>query len=203
MSIEEFINKRAIKSLYHFTALGNLQSILDNGLLSVTSLQENNIGYYYNDELRLEKKLNAICVSISFPNYKMFYKYRKKYDELQWCVIELDPSILYEKKCLFCETNAANSNEISKNDYEKNDINALNKLFYDDKYMKDQGLDLNIPTDPQAEVLVLNNIEPQYIKSLNFEVREINFPISKYSNFKFLYNTDLFWCRKDWRNWQN
>lgn len=74
MGIKEFVSQRRIKSLYHFTSLQNLESILNNGLLSRDKLKENNILHYYNDNLRLENKLNAICVSISFPNYKMFYR---------------------------------------------------------------------------------------------------------------------------------
>lgn len=203
MSIEEFIANRGIESLYHFTVVDNLESILNYGLLSRTGLKENDFEYYYNDENRYEKKLNAICLSISFPNYKMFYKYRQKYPGSVYCVLELKSNILYEKKCLFCVTNAANNSETIKNDSDKTGINALERLFYDDKYMKEMGLGLEMPTDPQAEVLVLDNIETNYIKSINFDIPKVNFPLTKYPDFRFLYNTDLFWGRSDWRNWQN
>lgn len=202
MGIEEFIENRGIKSLYHFTVIDNLEAILNYGLLSRTKLQENDFGYFYNDENRYENKLDAICVSISFPNYRMFYKYRQKYPDSVYCVLELKPSILYEKKCLFCVTNAANDSERFKNDSDKTGIDALKKLFYDDKYMEEVGLGMEMPTDPQAEVLILDNIEVEYIKSINFDIPKVKFPLNKYPDFRFLYNTDLFWGRSDWRNWQ-
>ena len=78
LEIKNFLQERDIDELIHFTCVDNLESILSNGLLSLEDLYYNQIHYYYNDENRLEHKDNAICLSISFPNYKMFYKYRMK-----------------------------------------------------------------------------------------------------------------------------
>ena len=102
MGIKEFIQERGIVSLYHFTLIDNLDSILKYGLLSRDKLDENGIMYEYNDQQRLEERADAICVSISFPNYKMFYKCRSERKDKKWCVIELNPRVLYQKKCLFC-----------------------------------------------------------------------------------------------------
>lgn len=68
--IKEFIKKRRIVTLAHFTQLENLDSILRNGLLSKEALAQKQISYTYNDELRLEGKNNALCLSISFTTLK-------------------------------------------------------------------------------------------------------------------------------------
>lgn len=202
MRIEDYINQRGITSLYHFTVVGNLESILKNGLLSRTRLNNNRIGYYYNDGLRLDNRLNTISISISFPNYRMFYSYRQRAVSHKWCVIELNPNILYEKNCLFCITNAANNSETTRSDKEKKGVMALEKLFYNNEYRQRLGLCSEMPTNPQAEVLVMDDIEPCYIKSINFDTEIVNFCINNYPQFTFLNNPRLFLPREDWRSWQ-
>lgn len=202
MNIKEFIEEKGIKSLYHFTKSENLYNILKYGLLSRATLDNNEIDYDYNDEKRLENKLNAICTSISFPNYKMFYKYRQEEPNSEWCVIELDPSILYEKNCLFCISNAASKSETNRNDLCKTGLNGLKLLFDADGRSVD--LASKFTTNPQAEVLVLGNIEQKYIKRIVFDTNKPVFKHGNYPKFRFEYDTDkhLFYPRADYANWQ-
>ena len=206
--IRNFINNRHIDELVHFTYVDNLESILENGLLPVRDLYYNRINHYYNDENRLEGRRDAVCLSISFPNYKMFFKYRH-YDNDNWCVIGLDPSILYEKDCLFCITNAASNYETRRNNYDKKNLRGLSKLFYDDGYRYEENIPLSYPTDPQAEVLVLDKIETPYINSIYFPsnndkynfFRE-NYEPSYYNeNYRFKIDKRFLAPRKDYKNW--
>ena len=201
MNIKEFIDEKGIKSLYHFTKSENLYNILKYGLLSRMTLDNNEIDYDYNDEKRLENKLNAICTSISFPNYKMFYKYRQEESNSDWCVIELDPSILYEKNCLFCISNAARKSETNRNDICKTGLNGLKLLF--DAEGRSADLSSKFTTDPQAEVLVLGNIEQSYIKRIVFDTNKPVFKHKNYPNFRFNYDkgNHLFRYRSDYSNW--
>lgn len=201
MDIKDYINHRNIKSLYHFTNLDNLKNILKYGLLSREKLEENKYQYDCNDELRLENQLKSICVSISFPNYKMFYKYRIERPHVTWCVLELNPEILYKKQCLFCITNAASRCETVRKNEDRKGVDGLIQLFYDDEHREKVGLKREYPTNPQAEVLILDNIEPSYIKNIHFDVRKVYFPIGEYPQYGFLYSPELFKYREDWNIW--
>lgn len=201
--IKDFIKKRRIVALAHFTQLENLDSILRNGLLSKEALAQKQISYNYNDELRLEGKNDAICLSISFPNYKMFYKYRCS-KKGEWCVLELDPSILYEKECLFCISNAASSGELRRSDAEKMNISGLKKLFYDPTFHRDSvNLHTRYTTNPQAEVLVLDSIEPKYINGIHFDRNHSKYKefTLNYPKFKFCISPRAFGPRCDYESW--
>ena len=203
MGIKEFIQERGIVSLYHFTFIDNLDSILKYGLLSRDKLDENGIMYEYNDQQRLEERADAICVSISFPNYKMFYKCRIERTDKKWCVIELNPRVLYEKKCLFCVTNAASKSETNKSDVEKQGIHALQRMFEPEPFDSEIKIDKKYPYNPQAEVLVVDDIEVEYIQGIYFDNINVKPYINRYPNFKNIirYNHDLFKYRSDYNNW--
>ena len=201
-SIRSLIETREIKSLYHFTRVDNLKSILDNGLLTINSLKTKAINFYHNDDYRYEG-IDSVCLSISFPNYKMFYKYRCNCDD-KWCVIELKPSILYKKDCLFCIKNAASNEETTRDNEEKKGIDGLKKLFYDDNIRKECNLPKCYTTNPQAEVLVLEDIDKYYIRAIHFDTKKVkvNFKFANYPNIKFRFTLGLFSPRTDYSVWQ-
>lgn len=200
--ISDFIQERKITSLYHFTKADNLHGILRNGLLSRRTLDEKGISYLYNDEVRLENKLEANCLSIGFPNYKMFYKYRDQSSGDEWCVIELNPRILYEKECLFCIENAASNNENNRSDEEKKGIDGLKKLYYNEEYRREINLSSDFTTNPQAEVLVLDDIGVEYIEKIYFRNNPIRFPICDYKEYSFWAWQYLFDARSDYSYWR-
>lgn len=212
--IKRFLDERGIDTLYHFTPVENLESILKNGLLSVDNLQKRRLPYFNNDPLRLDGVLNGICTSIEFPNYKMFYLLRKNGSRNNdqrsgnWCVVELDANLLAEKDCLFYADNAASKNEARKSFYDKVGIVGLRRMFVNYSFRNSIGIPPYIPTNPQAEVQILETIEPSYIRAVHFED-----PIVKGfldNSFKNIYNKktiefkvtkDLFSPRPDYRHW--
>jgi len=108
--IESFVYTRRILNLVHFTQVEKLAFILEEGILSnekVRQLQRPVL-----DANRHDKRPGHVCISISFPNYQMFYSYHKG-DPLDWCVVLIDPKVLMQKDCLFFPYNAA-SNELSR-----------------------------------------------------------------------------------------
>lgn len=119
-----------------------------------------------NDQYRIDKRINTSSLSISFPNSKMFYKYRMLQKDTQWIVLGLDAAILYEKNCLFCFTNAASKAITSLSNEDLKGIEALKKLFIRHNDIE-YDLPINFPTDIQAEVLVQDIIEPEYIKFIH------------------------------------
>lgn len=72
-SIRSLIAERNIPCLVHFTQIENISSILQNGILPRTLLAP---GYHFNDEMRLDGFSESISLSISFPNWQMFYRCR-------------------------------------------------------------------------------------------------------------------------------
>lgn len=105
--VQRVVQERSISCLVHFTRLSNLNKILTEGLRSRKDLEKE--GYCsFSDSLRLDGHTECISLSVSFPNYKMFYSLRRDNPEEKWVVLLLQPSILWEKSCAFYRTNAAN-----------------------------------------------------------------------------------------------
>ena len=81
--IENLAKELKIPYLVHFTHVSNLESILQNGLLSREKVDALGHDAMINDELRLDNHKETISVSIAHPNEKMFYKYRTKPSQLR------------------------------------------------------------------------------------------------------------------------
>lgn len=146
-----------------------MKNILKNGLEGRDQLDSSSTDYHYNDKWSDDNIKNGICCSISFPNYRMFYKYRDEAEapHHKWAVIVLDPSVLWKKDCLFFPYNAAD-NLITKN----NKIYDLEALFGDLEGKNIKRASLPIPahytTDPQAEVIFTEKIDPSFFRYIYF-----------------------------------
>lgn len=211
--IQKICQMHGIEELVHFTHIANLTSILQYGLLGRTQLES--MSWVeppkYNDIHRLDGQREAICLSITFPNYKMFYKYSFN-NRSDWVVLLLKPSILWELDCKFYQENAA-SNNAKENTTEirtqaRKQPEALKKLFSDYGRIKREILEIpnNFTTDPQAEVLVFNQIDTQYINAVHFYNLNIgnrwakqnpgNFLQSFYGECRYYFSP-----RQDWEMW--
>lgn len=89
MTIQEIVQQRNITKLFHFTHSDNLASIIESGLLSRSDLDAEGDDYSFNDSERIDGHLDAICLSVSFPNAKMFYKCRMLKPG-NWVILEID-----------------------------------------------------------------------------------------------------------------
>jgi len=172
VNIAEIVKERRIKQLVHFTRCENLGLILERGLLSVTNLEMERIGAVRNDVLRLDEKRGAICLSVSAPNYRMFYKYRCEKQDAEWVVLRLNPAILWELDCLFYQMNAADHRMRHRSKTDVHGPNSFAEMFGDVEGVRPSKLYPCYPTDVQAEVLVTEPIEPGYILSVAFETLE-------------------------------
>lgn len=146
-----YLLNRGVKYLYHFTRISNLQSILDYGVLPINDLQAANIKYLKNDPLRNDDNLNATSISVSFPNHKLFYKFRKSKStpENRWCVLEIDVEVLNEVAYKCYKHNAA-----------RNDTPTctISDMF---------GNSSNeYPEDVQAEIMIQGAIPSPYIETI-------------------------------------
>jgi len=210
--IKSYVENNGISCLCHFTKISNLEKILENGLRPRADLVLGDVNFDHNDELRLDGYMNATCLSISFPAYKMFYKYQCENSDIDWTVIRLKPQILWEKDCAFSVTNAACNTVTSIPIGEKKGPEAFLKMFGElegKPTRKELNIPGNYPTDPQAEVLVFGDIEPALIDDINVKSKsrlkdyeKISKIVQGHKDFAYYFNDPLFTPRIDWAHWK-
>ena len=164
--MQQYLQERGVEYVVHFTRAENLPSIFALGLLGRTDTEIRQAGATFNDHYRYDYLPNAICCSISFPNYRMFYRLRQENAQVDWAVIRLTPEILWTKGCIFCQDNAANSAVAHMTLDERRGLPALQRMFIENDGLHNRarlGIPTSYCTKPQAEVLVLNPIEPHWI----------------------------------------
>ena len=218
--IQQICKERGITMLCHFTRIENLRSILQHGLLSHRILKTWTHPTIFNDEDRADRCPEANCLSISFPNYKMFWDLRKKKEKIegikdsQWVVLFLHAEILWKLDCAFCQENAS-YHKVSRIPLEnRKKTDALKEMFVENFYdtqrriwISRQNLSIpdNYPTNPKAEVLVFAPIPVRYIKAIHFwnaDAQERWLPNNSSANYETSY-TDrrYFKYRCDYKTW--
>ena len=204
--MEKQVEKREIEFVVHFTRFENLNNILENGLKTREYLEDNEPDAIFNDEYRYDGYKNSICCSICHPNYKMFFPLRQADLNNEWVVIGIKKDIIWEKECAFCIENAASNNVTSIPLEERKGKQAFKKLYKEIEgkpSRSELGIAKSCPTNPQAEILVFDNIAPEDIIGVAFQnkkrVKEYE---ELYDNFQFIYHKAYFMPRTDWRDWQ-
>lgn len=210
------VQSRSIRCVAHFTRLCNLPRILSEGLKSRAALEQEGGFSSFSDSLRMDEHAEAICLSISFPNYKMFFKLRSENPQDRWVVLALQPSVLWEKDCAFFKTNAANNCCRLLDVNTRKNVSSFSELFEEQnkEFRNSDGeehsenvrsyfeLPPRYTTDPQAEVLCFDPISIHYIMSITFkteaDMKSIEVPAHiscRVDDFPFL-------PRKDYVAWQ-
>ena len=224
--LHSYIRGRGVTGLGHFTRLKNLESILRHGLLPRGTLEQMGAEYVANDELRLDH-VDGVCLSISFPNYKLFYKFRRKFPKEDWVVIDLSTDVIERKACIFNPCNAA-SGAMTRIEVERRmQMDALQEMFYDrDAHYGDApasntgttklreilGLPDKFTTDPQAEVVVTESIEPELFDGVFFDcddtprnrqiLDDVFQKVAPRWRGRFLPGRAAFTYRSDYKYWQ-
>lgn len=167
---------RKIPYLVHFTRAVNLPTIMVHGICSVEKSREIGLFPSVNDEFRMDGYLNATSFSISFPNSRMFYKYRMLNPSEEWVVLIVRPQVLWDKDNAFCSFNAADARVTKCSLSELSSPSAFEQMFEEcegDESRVNQGLMACEPTDVQAEVLVFESVEPNMIAELVFDDEKV------------------------------
>ena len=205
MTIQQIALARKIPHLVHFTRLENLGSILNHGLLTRVECTARQLASINTDMHRLDNQ-EAVCLSVSFPNYKMFYRYRMENPTAKWAVLGIKPSVLWEKNCAFCNENAASANVSCIPIDERRGLAAFSGMFNDfgEKVRPSLKIPDHYPTNPQAEVLVFDPIEPAYIFAVALQQSE---PLATYSQkygnaYRFVHGPSFFLPRTDYAAWK-
>ena len=124
--IASFLKENNIEYLVHFTPVKNLKSILEHGICSNKYCNEHGIKFIPTDLDRLDGYTDFVSLSVSFPNYKMFYKKRQTMDE-DFAVLLIDSSVLklYDQK----ERKFSNKNVASNNGQKGGSFEYLKQMF--------------------------------------------------------------------------
>ncbi len=203
-TIEEFVAERGIKSLCHFTQLSNLPSILMHGLLPREACGRAGIEPAINDPYRYDGT-GAISATISYPNYKMFYRIRCGSSNAEWVLLELKASLLWRTRCAFSNTNAGDRSVFQVPLECRQGVVALQSMF--DNYNAIERASLQIPdyytTNPQAEILLLDGATVDDISCVYFQRGATYHQYSaQYPNRKFQLNGGFFDARRDYQHWK-
>ncbi|BEP37653.1 hypothetical protein GmRootV59_46240 [Variovorax sp. V59] len=165
-TVQEYVAERGINSLMHFTRVSNLDSIMARGLVPRNTLVAE--GYAsFNDQYRFDQT-NAVCVTIGFPNYKMFHGCKKDHPDERWVVLVIRPAALWMLDCAFCVTNAASNMVTAIPLANRKGLAAMQGMYADwpTKARADLAIPDAYPTNPQAEVLMLNGVPRNYIMGI-------------------------------------
>lgn len=205
--MQELIKKHEVEFLVHFTRCENLENIFNYGLLTRSYISTNNIISVFNDSYRIDGYQDAICASISFPNYKMFYKLRKDNPDVKWAIIAIDTKVLYDKECAFCLDNAASYLERSRPIDLKKDKEAFGRLFgeYPNQVSRQKlGIDKCMTTNPQSEVLIFENLGLEYIVRVIFENENDKAQYIHYipKNIESIVYSNIYGGRSDYDYWR-
>jgi hypothetical protein len=169
--IKALAKKLEIPFLVHFTRLANLESILRHGIYPIGRISEIKVHPEINDELRLDGHLDGTSLSIAFTNNRMFWRYRQQDPTIEWAVLAISPGVVWEKDCAFCRHNAADGRISCQEIDELKTLEAFAGMFEEIEGVEsraEQKLKTYDPTDVQAEVLVFDVIEPEYIGGIQF-----------------------------------
>jgi hypothetical protein len=199
-AIQAYATTIKVPFLLHFTRAVNLTSIISRGLYPVGRAHEVGANPCINDQYRWDGHRDATSISIGFPNYRMFYKYRVDEPAVDWAVLVIEPSILWEKNCAFCRHNAADKrirNQLLSNLMTPQSFMGMYDRIEGFPPREEQNLRIYDPTDVQAEVLVFDAIEPQFIAGIIFEeaaVRDTHLP--RFDRQKTCINKGMFGSRE-------
>ncbi len=207
--LKDFCSQRNITTVIHFTRIQNLQNILEKGLLDRHSLENSPRAqeFFFNDPARYDECREANCMSISFPNYRMFYKLSHSNQD-DWIILLLKSDVIWKLDCAFSLENASSKHALRVPLEKRRQISQFEKMFSDYNHVKRQSL--GIPdyytTNPQAEVLIFELISSSYIKEVHFYTlaamqRWIMEHPGSYPQ-KMVYNQTFFSPRSDWEYWR-
>jgi hypothetical protein len=175
--IRGYCAARRIDTLVHFTRLENLAGILADGILPRSALEGRTRRVIFNDDFRADGRKDAACLSVRFPNYKMFYKYRRAHQATTWAVLVIRADVLWELDCAFCWVNASCS-AISRLPLTVlKDGSSLARMFADQCEVS--GVSRSscripdwFPTNPQAEVLAFSPVPLSYVTATYFQEQD-------------------------------
>lgn len=161
------------------------------------------------DNMRLDRREDAASFSISFPNYRMFYRKRQfEMPGTAFAVILIDINVLqaiHPSHVAYFWDNAANR-VFSDRDFEEfTTIEAVQDMFADTPTHSrvEDRLPSNFTTYPQAEVMIKDIVPPDYITVIHVNNRQDEIRTAGMPGVKnVICNGTLFAPRCDYYRWK-
>lgn len=182
----EAARRRGVTRLVHFTPLNNLLGIVELGaivardrLLALARERHDTFLLDYiafNDRLRLDHRTGHVNLSVQYPNARLLSRFRALCPCDVWCVLLVSPACLEAPGVLFAVGNAA-ARQVRQGGT-AGGVAGFEALFRDGQVSANQfqacrltrrGLDDNLPTDPQAEILFPGEIPLRLVDGIAFE----------------------------------
>lgn len=173
---EKEVTNRNIERLLHFTSIGNLYSIFEQGCIFSRSdlekleQEEPSLDLWdyvsTNDKIRLDKLPAFVNTSVQDVNHPLLERFRSRIEgsPSSLCIFCIKKELIWWHDTLFSVGNAASKN--SKNIGIDGSLERFKQLFTEQVR---GGLRPNQPTDIQAEVLIKNKIPLSSVQSICFE----------------------------------
>jgi len=169
--IPRFLFARNITSLFHFTSIKNLESIATNGFLGRETLSAKNLKFTPSDEIRYEPILDGVCFSLSRPNYYMAA--RKIISGHEMVLLELQGLSDLLTSYNFVASPGNFGSPILKRKIESWPEEfiggqGLMNLFGNSEVRRKYSIPDFEPTDPQAEVIMLDGVPWSFVRKIYF-----------------------------------
>jgi len=174
--ISEFLRRKGIKKLFHFTHISNLESILLKGIQTRRYLDFSETSYKVTDPDRLDKFTESISFSIGEPN-RLLLPQKIFTFENQLVLLEVSANSLLTQNFAAFPSNAASGyfqGEIINNPERYIGARGLEGIFLNRDLRNQAKLPIDVPTDTQAEILFFQPIDPDKIQKIHVPP---NFPL--------------------------
>lgn len=210
--IPGFLAVREITSMFHFTSVQNLGSIVTNGFLGRESLTSRNITFTPSDHYREEPIVNGICFSLSRPN--VYMAARKIQNGQDLVLLELTglDKILTHYNFVVSPGNFGSPALKRKIESWPEDFiggKGLMNLFEGEEVRSKYSIPTFEPTDPQSEIIILDDLPWDFVSRIYFPnsveysvseqiigiVRKLPKGVVLHSQIKDVFPTI------DWRDW--
>ena len=169
--IPRFLAARNIRSLFHFTSIKNLQSIVTNGFLGRESLKKKSLDFTPSDQIRYEPILDGVCFSLSRPNHYMAA--RKVISGHEMVLLELQglDSLLTNYNFISSPGNFGSPTLKRKLESKPEEFiggQGLINLFKSPGIREKYSIPDFEPTDLQAEIIVVEHLPWSFVKQVYF-----------------------------------
>ncbi len=180
--ISQWLQRRKITKLFHFTHVDNLESILCDGFQTRQYLDSNLQRYTPSDNDRLDGFPESLSFSIGKPNSLLLPEKNFNYD-YKLILLEVAANNLLTQNFGALPSNAAKGyfqEILGTNKSRFVGINGLRGMYLNEELRKRASLPIEEPTDPQAEILFFEPIESSKIIGVHLSER---FPESEREKF--------------------
>lgn len=201
-----YLESRKVDYFVHFTDIENIPQILKGGLRPVSQQHEKGRA---TDHQRFDNQLEATSLSISFPNYRMFYNKRKSMPNTRFAILFINIDVMesiLDSNIGYYQENAASKVSSTSSFSDHFGLAKLKMLFDDiDSVRSRYNTPSFVTTNPQSEILVRETIMPDYIDYICVEDSKTKADLRNLvgdNPIKIVVDNTCFQSRPDYKEWR-